>query len=136
MFFCLQICVFGLNISVFCLQIRIFGLKIRIIGPKMHIIGLNIQYAFFLYLKKSGDYFSTCRWTDSPCRWNIRIFVSSFCQYLPRDWHSVPLDCLSHRYGTLQKRSTGQMKYRWETLTSELDMKTLILWTKTLPRKY
>ena len=24
--------------------------------------------------------------------------------------------CLSHRYGTPYKRSTGQMKYRWETL--------------------
>ena len=32
-----------------------------------------------------------------------------------------------YRYGTLQKRSTAQMKYRWETLTSKLDMKTSIM---------
>ena len=32
--------------------------------------------------------------------------------------------------------STGQMNYRWETLTSKLSMKTLIKWTETLPREY
>ena len=40
------------------------------------------------------------------------------------DLESVPLDCLSHRYGTPHKRSTGQMKYRCETLTSKLVIKT------------
>ena len=33
------------------------------------------------------------------------------------------------------ERSTGQMKYRWESLTSKLSMKTLIKLTETLPRE-
>ena len=46
------------------------------------------------------------------------------------------LDCMNHRHGTPQNRSTGQMKYRGEALTSKLSMKTLIKWAVTLPRKY
>ena len=32
-------------------------------------------YALFLYSKNAGDYFSTCCWTDSPCRWIILVHV-------------------------------------------------------------
>ena len=70
-------------------------------------------------------------------------------QYLPLDWHSLPLDHFSshiHFVSTCHwtdilfrwsvwvigivlpphKRSTSQMKYLWETLTSKLDTKTFI----------
>ena len=53
-----------------------------------------------------------------------RLFSEQYCTSRPSQRHGTsPLDCLNHRYGTLQKRSTGQMKYRWETLTLKLSMK-------------
>ena len=47
-------------------------------------------------------------------------FLSSFCQYFPLEWNSVPLDCLSHRNGSAHMQSTGQMKNRWETFNFKI----------------
>ena len=137
-YICLQICLFGLNIHIFCLQIRLFGLNIRIFClpiSTVHVFDLK-DILYFSCFQRMREIISVLSAGLTVLAAGSLKFMFSFCQYLPRDWQSVPLDCLSHRYGTLQKRSTGQMKYRWETLTSKLDMKTLIIWTKTLPREY
>ena len=59
----------------------------------------------------------------------LRKGFSSFYQHL----HTV----LNFKVKvSVLKPSTGQMNYRWETLTPKLSMKTLIKWTETLPREY
>ena len=53
----------------------------------------------FLILSFEDPLFNSC---ENVPKNNIEVIEHNFC--------------LSHRYGTPYKRSTGQMKYCWETL--------------------
>ena len=74
-------------------------------------------------------------WTLSPQRMlkicgqycSDRLFSGQYSSSrVSQRYGTSPLDCLNHWHGTPQKLSTRQMKYRFETLTSKLSMKTLI----------
>ena len=84
--FCLKIGIFCLKIRIFGLKIRIFGLKIRIFGLKIHIFGYrysyNILYACF---QRMPETISILAAGLTVLAAGTLEFMSSFCQYLPRD---------------------------------------------------
>ena len=99
------------------------------IGGNYWYAGLSVRGEYWskdqLKLKIHGKYCSA------------RLFSGQYCTSgTSQRYGTSPLDCLSHRYCTPHKRSTGQMKYRWATLTLKLSMKTLIKLAETLPREY
>ena len=99
-------------------------------------IGGNYWYAG---LSGCGEY-----WSKDQLELKIRgqhcsdrLFSGQYCTSgAPQRHGTGQLNCLSHLYSTPHKQSTGQMKYRWETLNSKLSMKMLITRTETLLREY
>ena len=90
-----------------------------LIGGNYWYAGLSVRGEYWakeqLELKIRGQYRSD------------RLFSGQYCTSgVSQRYCTSPLDCLSHRHGTPQLRSTGQMKYRWETLTLKLNMKMFI----------
>ena len=88
--------------SMFGLNINLFGLKIYTVGLKIHVFGI-----------KTYSYIQIIPETISVLAPGLKV-------------RSAGLFESSVRFSSPHKRSTGQMKYHWETLTSKLSMKTLI----------